>query len=119
MLIKNNRTFVKCVLIIWLVINVLELIELTAFILLLLNCSKWYIVIYVRIYRNWVRKIFEEPDSVLLFILLPLSITLLVIDEEPDTKFVFILFPVITFPAIVDPFTVLLIMLLPWFCPTF
>jgi hypothetical protein len=48
MLTKNNRTFVKCVLIIWLVINVLELIELTAFILLLLNCSKWYIVIYVR-----------------------------------------------------------------------
>jgi hypothetical protein len=36
-------------------------------------------------------KIFEEPDGVVLFILLPLSITLLVIDEEPDTKFVLIL----------------------------
>jgi hypothetical protein len=49
----------------------------------------------------------------LLFILLPLSITLLVIDEEPDTKFVLILLFQFTFPAIVDPFTVLLIMLLP------
>jgi hypothetical protein len=36
-------------------------------------------------------KIFEEP-GVLLFILLPLSITLLVIDEEPDTKFVYYCF---------------------------